>query len=309
MIRRRIAVVWTAVVLTAGCTPYGADTLRAVQSSSPARPPTRTVTLDRTAWWGGDSYRLTALTTTLQPDGRTSVELVLSVGIESPVPVAAALPRATLESDGVTVSGPLEMTPPPYGRASLTATVQDVGTAGQQLDPDRLALVLTAPGAARAVIPVGARAGQDQVDLAPTPLRPSADGVRTGRHRLALASARLREDCSGGTGSAPTVLLGTVPVAPRVLSAPKPGRHAVEVLFEAPAGSTADGLLLHLTLPDGRRLAPAVPVDATPYPDLTGRISLAAWFDFYGDTTGTYTLEAVDRETGADPAVITLGTG
>ncbi|QKW19128.1 hypothetical protein HUT16_08690 [Kitasatospora sp. NA04385] len=306
--RRRTAVLCAAAVLTAGCTPFGADTLRAVESG-PAEPPARTVAVDRTAWWGSSSYRLTEVTTTRQPDGRTAVELVLGVVVESPVPVAAAPPRATLESDGVAVSGALEMTPPPYGRASLTATVQDVGTPGQPLDPDRLALVLTAPGAARAVLPIGTRSGQDPTDLRPVPLRASTQTVHTGRYRLTLAAARLRADCTGDTGPAATVVLGTVPVVPRPLRALKPGQHTAQILFEAPPGTTGDSLLLHLTLPDGRRIAPSLPIGATPYPDPSGRVNLAAWFDFYGDTAGTYTLEAADREDPEDPEVLTLVAG
>ncbi|MFB7943986.1 hypothetical protein ACFC6L_03610 [Kitasatospora phosalacinea] len=309
MIRRRIAVACATAVLTAGCTPFGADTLQAVPSGSPAGPSPRTVAVDRTAWWGGSSYRLTEATATAQPGGRSRVELVLEVGIESPVPVAAALPRAALEADGVAVSGPLEVQPPPFGRASLSVTVQDVGTPGRELDPDRLALVLTAPGAARAVLPIGAHPGQEAVDLRPTPLRASADSLRAGRYRLVLASARLREDCTGSPVPAPAVPMGTTPFVPRALRALKPGQHTVEVLFEAPEGTSGDRLALRLTLPDGRRLAPSVPLGTTSYPDRTGRVSLAAWFDFYGDTAGTYTLEAVDQDAPDAPAVLTLAVG
>ncbi|MFF4338718.1 hypothetical protein ACFY00_02120 [Kitasatospora sp. NPDC001540] len=306
---RRLAVACAAAVLTAGCTPFGADTLQAVPSGGPAGPSPRTVLLDRTAWWGGSSYRLTGVTTTAQPGGRSRVELVLEVGVESPVPVAAALPRAALESDGVAVSGPLEVQPPPYGRASLSVTVQDVGAPGQELDPDRLALVLTAPGAARAVLPVGAHPGQEAADLRPTPLRASADSLQAGPHRLVLASARLREDCTGSPVPAPAVPIGSTPVVPRPLRALKPGQHTVELLFEAPAGTGGDRLALRLTLPDGRRLDPSLPLGTTAYPDRTGRVSLAAWFDFYGDTTGTYTLEALDRDAADAPAALTLVAG
>ncbi|BAJ27858.1 hypothetical protein KSE_20350 [Kitasatospora setae KM-6054] len=298
-----------AALLAAGCTPYGADTLRTAASPSPMTPAVRAVALDRTAWWGGSSYRLTRVTTTVGTDGRTEAQLVLDVGVESPVPVAAALPKVALEADGVAVSGPLEVNPPPFGRASLTATVQDVGTPGQPLDPDRLALVLTAPGAARAVIPIGEHSGQNAVDLRPTPLRPSADHLATGRFRLALADARLRDDCTGSPTAAPVVLLGTTPFSPRPLRAPKPGQHTVELLFDAPADTTADHLLLRLTLPDGRRLAPTVPISTAAYPDRPDAVSLAAWFDFYGDTAGTYTLEAADAQQPDDPAVLTLLAG
>ncbi|MFK0189556.1 hypothetical protein [Kitasatospora sp. NPDC090308] len=312
MIRRRTAVLCAAAVLTAGCTPYGADTLREVASGSPTGPAARSVAVDRTAWWGGSSYRLTKVTATTQPDGRTAVELVLGVVVESPVPAAPALPRVALESDGVAVSGPLEVRPPPFGYASLTVTVQDVGTPGQPLDPDRLALVLAAPGAARAVLPVGARAGQDAVDLRPTPLRASTGVVRTGRYRLLLASARLREDCTGSPVPAPAVPLGTTPFVPRALRALKPGQHSAEILFDAPAGTTADRLDLHLTLPDGRRLAPSAPIGATAYVGRPDTVSLAAWFDFYGETAGTYTLEAADGSAegaAAGPVSITLAAG
>ncbi|RPE35329.1 hypothetical protein EDD38_3677 [Kitasatospora cineracea] len=312
LIRRRTAALCAAAVLTAGCTPYGADTLQAVASGSPARAVARSVAVDRTAWWGGSSYRLTGVTATAQPNGRTEVELVLGVVVESPVPAASALPRVALEQEGVAVSGPLEVQPPPFGRASLTVTVQDVGPPGQLLDPNRLSLVLAAPGAARAVLPIGARSGQDPVDLRPTVLHPSADTVHVGRYRLVLSSARLREDCTGNPLPARAVPIGTTPFVPRSLRALKPGQHSVEVLFEAPAGTTPEQLVLHLTLPDGRRLAPSTPVDATAHPGRPDTVSLAAWFDFYGDTAGTYTLEAADGsvEGAADrPVAVTLRAG
>ncbi|MFD7729035.1 hypothetical protein ACFV6F_01420 [Kitasatospora phosalacinea] len=304
------------VLLAAGCTwsdpdpepdPAPVPTPTA-PASAPLRSEHVTVHPERTVWWGGRSFALQDLIVSEQTGGRLSYELVLRVDTPSPVKVAVPFPRIVLESEGRTVadsradSTTLQRYEP--GGGTMHTMLWGGAPAGEPVDPAGLALVLTdsVPGSARAVLPVGDR-GPEQVALAPVPLHASAATLDTGRFHWDVVSAQLRDDTTGSTA----MLLDngiTVNHDSRVLHGLKQGQHTVQVLFDAPAGTIGDLLDWRLTLPDGRQVAPSVPVTLTTYPDRTDRVSLAAWFDFYGDTAGTYTLRAADGA--AAPAVIAL---
>ncbi|MFE1317784.1 hypothetical protein [Kitasatospora phosalacinea] len=313
-----------AVLLAAGCTwsdpdPAPAPTPTATAPTAPASgsAPLRsehvTVHPERTVWWGGRSFALQDLVVSEQTGDRLGYELVLRIDTASPVELAVPFPRIVLESEGRVVADSRadSTTPQRYEPGSGTVHTMLWGSApaGEPVDPDGLALVLTdsVPGSARAVLPVGDR-GPEQVALAPVPLRPSAATLDTGRFHWGVVSAQLRDDTTGSTA----VLRDndvTVNHHSRVLRGLKQGQHTVQVLFDAPAGTIGDLLGWQLTLPDGRQVAPSVPVTLTTYPDRTDRVSLAAWFDFYGDTAGTYTLRAADGQRPDDPAVLTLVAG
>ncbi|GLW52330.1 hypothetical protein [Kitasatospora phosalacinea] len=268
---------------------------------------------ERVVWWGGRSFALQSLSVAGAQDGGPVYDLVLRVDTASPVKVAVSFPRIVLESEGVAVadSGTTRTDPQRSdpGSGTVHVVLRGGGPEGEPPDLDGLALVLTDPdpGSARAVLPVGDR-GPEQVALAPVPLHASAATLDTGRFHWDVVSAQLRDDATGSTA----LLLDnglTVNHDSRVLRGLKQGQHTVQVLLDAPAGAIGEALGWQLTLPDGRQVAPSVPVTLTTYPDRTDRVSLAAWFDFYGDTAGTYTLRAADGQRPDDPAVLTLVVG
>ncbi|GLW70658.1 hypothetical protein Kpho02_29570 [Kitasatospora phosalacinea] len=307
----RAAAAALTVLLAAGCSWTDPDPAPAPSSTAPPRPTAATVHPERVVWWGGRSFGLQSLSVREETDGRTTYDLVLRVDTASPVKLAVPFPRIVLESGGLAVAdsgtagaGPLPSEP---GVGTVHTVLRGSAPAGERPDLDALALVLTDPaaGSARAVLPVG-DGGPEPVALAPVPLHASAATLDTGRFHWDVVSAQVRDDTTGSTA----LLLDNgvnVNHDSRVLRGLKQGQHTVQVLFDAPAGTIGEVLSWQLTLPDGRRIAPSVPVTLTTYPDRTDRVSLAAWFDFYGDTAGTYTLQAADGS--AAPAVIALGTG
>ncbi|MEV4557555.1 hypothetical protein AB0K51_11230 [Kitasatospora sp. NPDC049285] len=304
------AAILAAALLAAGCAAPSADRADSKVPSTRQLPfLTQKVTVNRTAWFAGEAYRVTDLTVTAQPDGRNQVTLVVQATTGFPFSVIGDQPHLSLEADGLAVADLGK--PMMSGSGGMTTTTtfkaKDVGLDGKPLDADGLTLVLTAPGLVRAVIPLGAPQPGVTELLEPIALKPSAATLETGRYRLAQAAAQLRQDCTGSPdavhqlgGSSPD----GIDHGSRALDALKPGQHSVVVWFDAPPGTTPDGLDLHLTLPDGRRIAPSTPPVVLDYQGRHDAVNLSAWFDFYGGTTGVYTLEAADR--GAPPATLTL---
>ncbi|WP_033820213.1 hypothetical protein [Kitasatospora sp. MBT63] len=309
--RRSTTLALAAALLAAGlataCDPTGSsDAAPAAPTATTAAPGAATtaspagkaaagtVTIDRTAYWGGLRFDIKTAAYTPDPDG-SGYKVVLTTTVTNTFRTSPVhyWPDIALDLNGTPVRGDVGTAAPPTPGATnpLPITFTGTGTFGY----DGASLVLGESGQAQAAVPLG-KGGRPAVTLAPVELKlPTAATITSGRLGLTLKSAELRADVGGGSGDGALTL----------------GQRALKVVFDlngkvGPAGMAVDGATLRLKLPNGQEVGPTVaPIEAI-YPDRPTRQDQVAWFVFQGATDGDYTLSVTDPDNTAAPATATF---
>ncbi|WP_371496374.1 hypothetical protein OG871_10940 [Kitasatospora sp. NBC_00374] len=267
----------------------------ATTTGTPAAAKTGTVTIGRTAYWGGLRFDIKSATRTPDPDGER-FKITLDTTVTNTFRTAAVRdwPDIAIDLSGTPLTGDHGTAVPPTPGATNPLQITFTGTG--PFGFDGASLVLGDSGQAQAVVPLGS-GGRPAVTLAPIDLKlPAKPALTSGRLTLTLKSAQLRADVGGGNGSGALTL----------------GQRGLLLVFDlsgqvGPAGMAVDGGSLRLKLPNGQEVGPTVaPIEAI-YPDRPTRQDQVAWFVFPGATDGDYTLTVTDPDQNtAAPATAAL---
>ncbi|MER8182490.1 hypothetical protein [Kitasatospora sp. NPDC094015] len=313
--RRSTTLALAAALLTVGlataCQPDGSDdsaapaattavtgtptaaTTGAAGATGATGGKTGTVTIGRTAYWGGLKFDVKTATYTPDPDGEHfKVTLATTVTNTFRTTAVRDWPDIAIDVNGTPLTGDHGTAVPPTPGAANPLPLTFTGTGAFALDG--ASLVLGDSGQAQAVVPLGT-GGRPAVTLAPVDLKlPANPALTSGRLTVNLKTAQLRADVGGGSGGGALTL----------------GQRGLLVVFDlngqvGPAGMAVDGSSLRLKLPNGEEVGPTVaPIEAI-YPDRPSRQDQTAWFVFSGATDGDYTLSVTDPDHGA-PATAVL---
>ncbi|MEV4612926.1 hypothetical protein AB0K43_10015 [Kitasatospora sp. NPDC049258] len=315
--RRTTALALAAALLTAGlataCQPDGSDDAAPAATTGATTTPgagsgtaaataaatgkAGTVTIGKTAYWGGLRFDVKSATYAPDPDGEHfKVTLATTVTNTFRTTAVRDWPDIAIDVNGTPLTGDRGAAVPPTPGASNPLPLTFTGTGAFSLDG--ASLVLGDAGQAQAVVPLGT-GGRPAVTLAPVDLKlPANPTLTSGRLTLNLKTAQLRADVGGGNGSGALTL----------------GQRGLLVVFDmtgqvGPAGMAVDGGSLRLKLPGGEEIGPTVaPIEAI-YPDRPGRQDQVAWFVFSGATDGDYTLSVTDPDHATPATAVLPATG
>ncbi|MFJ1702388.1 hypothetical protein [Kitasatospora sp. NPDC088346] len=281
----------------AATTPAAGTAAPGAATGTPAAAKAGTVTIGRTAYWGGLRFDVKTATYTPDPDPdgeRFEVTLATTVTNTFRTTAVRDWPDIAIDIGGTPLTGDHGSAVPPTPGATNPLQITFTGTG--PFGFDGASLVLGDSGQAQSVVPLGT-GGRPAVTLAPVDLKlPAKPALTSGRLTLTLKSAQLRADVGGGNGSGALTL----------------GQRGLLLVFDlngqvGPAGMALDGGSLRLRLPNGQEVGPTVaPIEAI-YPDRPTRQDQVAWFVFPGATDGDYTLTVTDPDRGtAAPATAVL---